>query len=143
MVPDLRIVEHGRIRELVHGRVVFVDRGRLSRSRSSSRSRSEVESGHRRGRSLPVCGRVAIGGGLLTATALDVCALILGETGLALLTATGHVVSVRVPLPAGEIGVTARGHTLSRVALVTARGHTGDNLPLLLARRRFNYWAGN
>ena len=86
----------------------------------------EVEGGHRRGRSLPVCGRVVIGGGLLTATALAVCALILGETGLdpridtglavtsrGLLTATGHVVSVRVPLPAGEIGVTARGHTLS------------------------------
>ena len=37
VVPDLRIVEHGRIRELVHSRVVFVDRGRLFRSRSSSR----------------------------------------------------------------------------------------------------------
>ena len=37
VVPDLRIVVHGWIRELVHGRVVFVDRGRLSRSRSSSR----------------------------------------------------------------------------------------------------------
>ena len=37
VVPDLRIVVHGWIRELVHGRVVFVDRGRLPRSRSSSR----------------------------------------------------------------------------------------------------------
>ena len=37
VVPDLRIVVHGGIRELVHGRVVFVDRGRLSRSGSSSR----------------------------------------------------------------------------------------------------------
>ena len=91
----------------------IVDRGRLSRSRSSSRSWSEVEGGNRRGRSLPVCGRVAIGGGLLTATALNVCALILGETGCGLLTATSHIVSVRVPLPAREIGVTARGHTLS------------------------------
>ena len=36
VVPDLRIVVHGEIRELVHGRVVFVERGRLSRSRSSS-----------------------------------------------------------------------------------------------------------
>ena len=36
MVPDLRIVVHEWIRELVHGRVVFVDRGHLSRSRSSS-----------------------------------------------------------------------------------------------------------
>ena len=156
VVLDLRIVEHDRIRELVHGRVVFVDRDRLSRSRSSSRSRSEVESfegGHRRGRSLPVCGRVAIGGGLLTANALDVCALILGETGLdprldtglavtalvvpsrGLLPATGHIVSVRVSLPAGEIGVTARGHMLSRVALVTARVRSrGRHLPLLPAR---------
>ena len=155
MVLDLRIVEYGRIRELVHGRVVFVGLNRLSRSRSSSCSRSEVESvegGHCRGRSLPVCGRVGIGGGPLTATALDVCTLILGETGLdpqidtglavtalsvpgrGLLTATGHIVSVCVPLPAGEIGVTARGHTLSRVALVTARGHAGDYLPLLPAR---------
>ena len=33
---DLRIVVLEWIRELVHGRVVFVDRGRLSRSRSSS-----------------------------------------------------------------------------------------------------------
>ena len=37
VVPDLRIVVHGGIRELVHGPVVFVDRSRLSRSRSSSR----------------------------------------------------------------------------------------------------------
>ena len=37
VVPDLRVVVHEWIRELVHGRVVFVDRGRLSRSRSSSR----------------------------------------------------------------------------------------------------------
>ena len=37
VVPDLRIVVHGWIRELVHGRVFFVDRGRLSCSCSSSR----------------------------------------------------------------------------------------------------------
>ena len=36
VVPDLRIVVHEWIRELVHGRVVFVDCGRLSHSRSSS-----------------------------------------------------------------------------------------------------------
>ena len=36
VVPDLRVMVHEWIRELVHGRVVFVDRGRLSRSRSSS-----------------------------------------------------------------------------------------------------------
>ena len=39
-------------------------------------------------------------------------------------------------LPAGEIGVTASGHTLSRVALVTASGYAGDYLPLLPARRQ-------
>ena len=72
-----------------------------------------VEGGHRRGRSLPVCGRVEIGRGLLTATALDACGPVLRETGLdpridtglaeialgmtgrSLLTATNHVVSVR------------------------------------------------
>ena len=37
VVPDLRITVHGGIRELVHGQVVFVERGRFSRSRSSSR----------------------------------------------------------------------------------------------------------
>ena len=149
VVPDLRIVVHGRIRGLVHGRVVFVDRGRLSRSRSSSRSRSEVESvegGHRRGRSLPVCGHVAIGGGLLTATALAVCALFLGETGLdpridtglavtalgvpgrGLLTASGHIVSVRVPLPAGEIEVRAvtRATTCLSCPLAGRRERTAD-----------------
>ena len=99
-----------------------------------------------------MCGCVASGGGLLTATALDVFALNLGETGLdpridtglavtalgvpsrSLLTATGYIVSVRVPLPAGEIRVTAHGHTFSRVALVTASGHAGNYLPLLPAR---------
>ena len=117
VVPDLRIVVHGWIRELVPGRVVFVDRGRLSRFRSSSRYRSEVESvevGNRRVRYLLVSGRFASGGGLLTATSLDVCALNFGETGLdpridtglavtalgvpgrGCLTSTGHIVSVRV-----------------------------------------------
>ena len=88
----------------------------------------------------------------MTATSLDVCALNFGETGLnpwfdtglavtalgvpgrGRLTATGHIVSVHVSLPAGEIGVTASSHTLSRVALVTACGHAGDYLPLLPAR---------
>ena len=99
-----------------------------------------VEGGHRRGRSLPVCGRVAIGRSLLTVTALDACALILGETGLdpridtglaeialdvtgrGLLTATDHVVSVRVPLLAGEVAVTARGHVIDDLPPLTTRG---------------------
>ena len=69
------------------------------------------------------------GRGLLTATArgvealsLDVTAL--GVTSRGLLTATGRAVSVRVPLPTGEIGVTACGHTLLRIA----RGQAGDYL---------------
>ena len=103
-----------------------------------------VEGGHRRGRSLPMCGR-----GLLTVTALDMYTLILGETGRnpridtglalgvpgrGLLPATGHVVSVRVPQLAGEVTVTARGHSFSRIDLVTARGHAINDLPPLTAR---------
>ena len=78
-------------------------------------------------------GRFASGGGLLTATALDVCALYCGEigidsridTGLAVaalgvpgrgrLTATSHIVQRACSLPAGAIGVTASGYTLSQV----------------------------
>ena len=54
----------------------------------------------------------------------------LDVNGRGLLTAIGHAVSIRVPLPAGEIGVTARGHPLSRIARVTARGSRNqDNGP--------------
>ena len=55
-------------------------------------------------------------------------------TGRGLLTATGHVVSVHVPLLAGEIAVTGCGHAISRVDLVTACGHAIDDLPPLTAR---------
>ena len=116
MVPDLRIEAHGRIRELVHGRVVLVTVAvvlALAPLPVRGQEVESVEGGHRRGRSLPVCGRVEVGRVLLTTTALDVYALILGETGLAeialgvtgrgLLTATGHV--VRVPQLAGEVAV--------------------------------------
>ena len=97
----------------------------------------EVESddvGHRPGRSLLVFGHAVPDRGLLTATGRGVEALVLGETALGvtgrgLQTATGHVVSVRVPLPAGEVGVTGHGHTISRVVLVTAHGHAIDTLP--------------
>ena len=122
MVPDLRIEEQGRIRELVHGRVVLVTVAvvlALAPLPVPGQEVESVEGGHRCGRSLPVCGRIAIGRGLLTATALDACALILGETGLdpridtslavtgrGFLTATDHVVSVRVPQLAGEVAVT-------------------------------------
>ena len=155
MVHGLRIEEHGRIGELGHGRVAPVDVAVvLALSPLPVRSQ-EVESdddGHRPGRSLLVPAHAVTGRGLLTVTGRSVEALVRGETGLnpridtglavtalgmtgrGRLTATGHVVSVCVPLPTGEIGVTARGHTLSRVALVTARGHADDNLPLLPAR---------
>ena len=135
MVPDLRIEEHGRIRELVHGRVVLVTVAvvlALAPLPVRGQEVESVEGGHRRGRSLPMCGRVVIDRGLLTATALDACALILGETGLAeialgvtgrgLLTATDHVVSVRVPQLAGEVAVAARGHAIDDLPPLTARG---------------------
>ena len=90
---------------------------------------------------------VVSGRGLLTATAHGVEALgldvtgfdprvdtghavtALSVTGHGLLTATGRAGSVRIPLPAGEGGVTARGRPLSRITRVTARGQTGDYLP--------------
>ena len=131
-------------------------RRRRCRSRSSSRSRSRGrERRLRRSLLVPAC--VMSGRGLLTATAhgvealgLDVTGLdprvdtghavtALGVTGRGLLTATGRAGSVRVPLPAGEGGVTARGRPLSRIARVTARGQAGDYLPPLPAcglRRR-------
>ena len=77
------------------------------------------------------------------------CALALGQTGLdpridtglaetgldvtgrSLLTATDPVDSVRVPLLAGELAVTARSHAISLVVLVTARGLVDDLLPPL------------
>ena len=117
MVPGLRIEEHGRIGELGHGRVAPVDVAvvlALSPLPVHGQEVESIDDGHRPGRSL-----------LVPALAV---------TGRGQLTAIGHAVSKRAPLPAGEIGVTARGHTLSRVALVTARGHAGDNLPLLPAR---------
>ena len=105
-------------------------------------------------------GRFASGDGLLTATSLGMCALNDWETGLdpwfdtglavtalgvpgrGRLTATGHIVGMCISLPAREIGVTASGHTLSRVALVTASGHAGDYLPLLPAhgQERMDGW---
>ena len=84
--------------------------------------------------SLLVPARSGGGRGLLTATARGVGALSLvvtvldpwidtghTVTGGGLLTAPGRVTSVHVfSLPAGEIGVTASGRTLSRIARVTA-----------------------
>ena len=120
--------------ELGHGRVAPVDVAVVLALSPLPVRGQEVDDGRRPGRSLLVPGR-----GLLTATGRCVEALGHGETGLdpridTGLAVTGRAVSERVPLPAGEIGVTARGHTLSQVALVTGRGHAGDNLPLLPAR---------
>ena len=147
VVPDLRIEEHGRIREPGHERVAPVDVAvvlALSPLPVRGQEVESVDTGHRPGRSLLVPAHAVTGRGLLTATGHGVEALGRGETGLAvtalgvtgrgLLTATGRSVSERVPLPVGEIGVTARGHTLSRVALMTARGHAGDYLAPLPAR---------
>ena len=146
VVPDLRIEEHIRIREPGHERVAPVDVAvvlALSSLPVRGQEVESVDSGHRPGRSLLVPSRAVTGRGLLTATGRGVEALgrdVTGldpriDTGRGLLTATGRTVSERVPLPAGEIGVTARGHTLSRIALVTARGHAGDYLAPLPARR--------
>ena len=155
VVPDLRIEEHGRIREPGHKRVAPVDVAvvlALSPLPVRGQEVESVDAGHRPGRSLLVPARAVTGRGLLTATSHGVEALghdvtaldpridtghavtALGVSGRGLLTATGRAVSERVPLPAGEIGVIARGHTLSRIALVTARGHAGDYLAPLPAR---------
>ena len=119
-----------------------------------------VDSSHRPLSSLLVPARAGCGRGLLTATARGVGALGLDVTGLDpridtnhtgtacgvtggnLLTAPGRAISVRVSLPAGEIGVTASGRPLSRIARVTARGQAGDYLALLPAcgRRRQDGW---
>ena len=134
MVPVLRIEEHGRIREpglegvaLVGVAIVLalaplpvrgqevesVDAGR--RPRCSPLVTARAESGHDR------LTAIALGVGAL---GLDVTGLdpridtghtvtALGVNGRGLLTATGRAVSVRIPLPAGEIGVTVRGRPLS------------------------------
>ena len=99
-----------------------------------------VDAGHRPRCSLLVAARAGSGRGRLTATALGVEALGLDVTGLdpridtghavtalgvngrGLLTATGRAVSVRIPLPAGEIGVVARGQACNYLAPLPARG---------------------
>ena len=122
VVPVLRIEEHGRIREPGHVGVALVDVAVVLALAPLPVRCQEVESddaGHRPRRSLFVPARARNGRGRLTATALglDVTGLYpridtghavtaLGVNGRGLLTATSHAVSVRVPLPAGEIGVT-------------------------------------
>ena len=153
MVPVLQIKEHGRIREPGHEGVALVDVAVvLAPLPVLGHEVESMDAGHRPRRSLLVPAHTESGCGRLTTTALGVEALGLDVTGLdpridtghavtalgvngrGLLTATGHAVSVRVPLPAGEIGVTARGHPLSRIAHVTACGQAGDYLASLPAR---------
>ena len=77
-----------------------------------------VEGGHPLGRCPPASGldpRIDTG---------------LGVTGRGLLTATDHVVSVRVP----PLAVTAHGHAMFLVVLVTTRGRVDDYLPPLTVR---------
>ena len=137
VVLDLRIEEQGRIRGPGHVGVALVDVAvvlALAPLPVRGQEVESVDSGHRPLGSLLVPAR-GVG-----ALGLDVTAC--GVTGGGLLTAPGRAISVRVSLPAGEIGVTASGRTLSRIARVTARGQPGDYLAVLPAcgRRRQDGW---
>ena len=149
VVLDLRIVEQGRIREPGHVGVALVDVAvvvALAPLPVRGQEVESVDSGHRPLGSLLVPARAGCSRGLLTATARGGGALGLDPridtghtvTGGGLLTAPGRAISVRVSLPAGEIGVTASGRTLSRIA----RGQAGYYLALLPAcgRRRQDGW---
>ena len=95
--PDLRIEEQGRIVELALGRTALVTvAGVLALAPLAVRGQA-VDS---------VGGCHPLGRDLRIAPALGACALVLRETGRSLLTATDHVVSVRVPLLAGRLAVT-------------------------------------
>ena len=154
VVLDLRIEEQGRIRGPGHVGVALMDVAvvlTLAPLPVRGQEVESVDSGHRPLGSLLVPARAGCGRGLLTATARGVGALGLDVTGLdprietghtvtacgvtggGLLIAPGCAISVRVSLPAGEIGVTASCRTLSRIARVTARGQAGDYLALLPA----------
>ena len=136
VVLDLRIEEQGRIRGPGHVGVALVDVAvvlALAPLPIRGQEVESVDSGHCPLGSLLVPARAGCGHGLLTATARGVGALGIDVTAGGLLTAPGRAISVRVSLPAGEIGVTASGRTLSRIARVTALGHAGDYLALLPA----------
>ena len=132
MVPDLQIEDQGRIRGLGHERVARVDVAVVVALAPLPVRGQEVESivdGHRLRRSLLVPAHVVSGRGLLTATARGVEPLGLDVTGLDPQVDTGHAVtalgvtgragSLRVPLPAGEGGVTACGHPLAVKRAIT------------------------
>ena len=127
-VHALWSVERGRIRGLGHVRVARVDVAvalALAPLPVRGQEVESVGSGHRPRRSLLVPAHAVSGRGLWTATALGrvvtaldpridishvVTALDVSGRGQ---TATARVVSERVPLPAGERGVTARGLPLA------------------------------
>ena len=145
VVPDLRIEDQGRIRGPGHEGVALVDVAVVLALAPLPIRGQEVESvdaGHRPRRTLLVPAHTGSGCGLLTATARGVEALGLDVTGLDPRIDTGRAISIHVPLPAGDIGVTARSHPLSRIARVTARGQAGDYLaPLsVCGRRRQDGW---
>ena len=158
VVLDIRIEEQGRIRGPGHVGVALVDVAvvlALAPLPVRGQEVESVDSGHCPLGSILVPARAGCGRGLLTAAARGVGALGLDVTGLdpridtshtvtggGLLTAPGRAISVHVSLPAGEIGVTASGRTLSRIARVTARCQAGDYLALLPAcgRRRQDGW---
>ena len=141
VVLDLRIEEQGRIRGPGHVGVALVDVAvvlTLAPLPVRGQEVESVDSGHRPLGSLlvPARGVGALGLDPRIDTGHTVTAC--GVTGGGLLTAPGRAISVRVSLPAGEIGVTASGRTLSRIA----RGHAGNYLALLPAcgRRRQDGW---
>ena len=124
-LQTLPIEDQGRIRGLGHERVARVDVADVVALAPLPVRGQEVESvdaDHRPRRSLLVPARAVSGRGLLTATGLDPW-IDTGHavTGRGLLTATGRAVSVRVPLPAGEGGVTARGQAGDYLAEETGR----------------------
>ena len=137
VVPDLRIEDQGRIRGLGRERVARVDVAvvvALAPLPVRSQEVESVDAGHRPRRSLLVPARAVEALGL-DVTGLDPWI----DTALGV---TGRAVSVRVPLPAGEGGVTARSRPLSRIARMTARGQAGDYLAPLPAcgQRRQDGW---
>ena len=138
VVLDLRIEEQGRIRGPGHVGVALVDvTVVVALAPLRGQEVESVDSGHRPLGSLLVPAPGAARG--VGALGLDTGHTV---TGGGLLTAPGRAISVRVSLPAGEIGVTASGLTLSRIARVTARGQAGDYLALLPAcgRKRQDGW---
>ena len=141
--PDLRIEEQGRIVEPALGRTALMTGPvvlALALLTACGQAVESVGGGTRLDRCPPASGHGVTSRGLRTAPSRVAFALALGETGhdpridtglaetafdvpgRCLLTATGRADSVCVPLLAGEVAVTIRGHAIPLAALVTARG---------------------